>query len=104
MRPYLCHIENVVLVASCFFFRHHLDVESPTREVLLLDSIPKIFSCRIRVFFANLCCLLSRKVFDTLVCLEVVLDVEPLALGVDPDEGVRGVAIHVSVAVRGASI
>jgi len=58
----------------------------------------------LRVLLTHFCCLISSEALDALASLVVVLDIVNITLLIDPSEGVRGVAVHVTVAVWGTSV
>ena len=44
------------------------------------------------------------EVFDSLISFEMIFDEMDFTLGVDPLEGVRAVAVHVSVTIWSSSV
>ena len=102
--PHLGDVINIESVVSCICKWHDLNVQSPRWEVAILDSVEQVHSGVILGFHAHLCCLLVCKVLDSLVSLEVVLNKECFAGGVDPLEGMGTVSIHVSVTIWRSTI
>lgn len=76
----------------------------PRREVALLDGVEEIANGIVGVGAGELVGLLGRQVLDALSGLEVELAVVSFALLVGELEGVRAVAVHESVAIRGAAV
>ena len=64
----------------------------------------QIYSSEVLFDLAHLGSFRVSKVFDALSSLEVVLDQVSFTLGINPLEGMRAVAVHMAVSVRGASI
>jgi hypothetical protein len=102
--PDLGDVEDVEAVVGSLFFRHCLYVPGPTGEVSLLNLGIEIVGRPLGVNLALGSGFLSGEVLDALVSLVVRLDVVDLSLVVDPLEGVRGVSVHVAVAIGGSAV
>lgn len=64
----------------------------------------KILSSEVLVDSLHFTCFFGREVLDSLIALEVILNVVHFSLGIDPLVGVRAVAVHKSVPNRCSSI
>ncbi len=104
MRYYLGHVKDIELEILTSLLGNELDVPGPRGEVTLGDVLEEILSGIILVSAREITGLFGGKVFDTLVGLEVILHVVDFPLVVNPFVGVRGVAVHVSIAIGGSSI
>src|SRR5450759_3712967 len=104
VRPYLGHVEGVEAVRLGVVLGHDLDPERPARVLAAVDRLEQVELVRVGRLADDLGRLLPRQEPDPLVGLEVVLDPDALAGGVDPLIGVRAEAVHVPVARRDAAI
>lgn len=104
MRPHLSDIKDIPLVLEALFEGHNLREESPFGGVALCDVIEEISRGIVRVVSLKLVSLLQGEVLNAGTSLEVKLDPELISLLVDPLEGMRAVAIHVTVTVGCAAV
>lgn len=104
MGPYFSHVVDIESVFVSVSKRHNLYEPVPSGSTAIQQCFVEVSGCKVLVLHTLLCSLCIREVFDTLSCLEVVLNQKWLSLCVDPLEGMGAVAIHVPVAVRSASI
>ena len=104
MRPDFGHVVDVPLVLLPFCFGYHLDIHGPRRVLPINDVLIQVLAGVVGVLASSGEGLLVGEVLDALVCFEGVLDEVRVASVVHPLEGVGTVAMHVSVASRGASI
>ena len=105
VRPDLGEVERVEAVGLGVLVRHDLDVQVPGREVAGVDVFLQVADVEVaRPTPASCLGLVAGHGLDALVGLEVVLDPETLALGVDPLVGVRAVALHFTPGGRQAAV
>ena len=104
MGPDLGHIEDVPLVVGGISFGHDLNLHGPGGGVALGDVVEEVSGGVVTVLAFDSVGLGTSEVLDAGVSLEVPLDVEGLAGLANPLVGVGAVAVHVSVAVGGASV
>lgn len=78
---------------------HSLNVDSPGRELALVDGLEQALDTVIGVGTSQLIGLVLGQVLDAFVGPDVNLCVDELALLVDPLEGVSGVAVFVEETV-----
>ncbi len=104
MRPDLGQIERVEPVVRGLRLGHDLHLQRPARVLALLDRLEEVVAMEVGIGSRHLVGLLLGEELDALVDLEVVLDPEGLAVGVDPPVGVRGVAVHVPEGARDAAV
>lgn len=102
--PDLGDVKHVELIVVGILHGHDLHEPAPRGEFSCLNGIVEIPSGPVLVLDSLLLGLFSSEVLNSLVSLEVVLDVVVLALIIHPGEGVGGVTIHVTVAIGGASV
>ena len=84
VRPHLGQVERVEPVRLGVLERHDLHLQRPAREVPILDAVVQIALVVVSVGPCEFVRLFLGEEVDALVGLEVVLNPEPLALGVDP--------------------
>ncbi|CAH0326074.1 hypothetical protein SRABI128_05160 [Microbacterium sp. Bi128] len=104
VRPHLGEVEGVEAVRLGVLVRHDLDVEVPGGEVAGGNVFLEVADVEVAVGAGKGLGLVAGHGLDALVGLEVVLDPEPLALGVDPLVGVRAVALHFTPGGRQAAV
>lgn len=75
MRPDLGHVENVPLVRLGLLGVHDLHEDVPLGEVALLDGLEEVLGEEVRVLARNLGGGCGGEVLDTILGLEVELDV-----------------------------
>ena len=81
-----------------------MDVPGPRWELALGNRVVEVRGGEVLVLDCHFILLSGSEVLDALIGFEMIFDKVDLALGVDPLECVRAVSVHVSVAVRSASI
>ncbi|MCY1230084.1 hypothetical protein D9M72_424810 [compost metagenome] len=104
VRPHLGEVERVEAVGLGVLVRHDLDVQVPGGEVAGGNVLLEVADVEVRVRAGQLFGAVARDGLDALVGLEVVLDPEALALGVDPLVGVRAIALHFTPGSRQAAV
>ncbi len=104
VRPDLGEVERVDPVGLRVVVRHRLDRQRPAREVTLGDRVVEVAAVEVGVLAGDLGGVLVLEALDALVAVEVVLDPVLLAGLVDPEVGVRAVAVHVAVGLRDAAV
>jgi len=104
VRPDLGEVEGVEAVGLRVLVGHDLHGEAPLREVPGLDRVEEVTAVEVRVRAGDLLGLLAREVLDALQAVEVILDPEALAGGVDPHVGVGAVAVHGAPRLRQAAV
>ncbi|KPY54789.1 Peroxisomal catalase [Pseudomonas syringae pv. solidagae] len=104
LRPGLGHVERVFMMIRRLSFGHQLDAHLPLGEVALLDGSEQIALSVIRISTGNARSLCGRQILDPLAGL--VMPLHPMTLTCCTDEaiGVAAEAVHVTVAVRNATI
>jgi hypothetical protein len=102
--PDLCDIKNVKLVGSGVFFRHGLNKPVPGWVVTFLDSVPEVVGAMFRILHTLSDGFGSGEVFDSLTSLIMVFDIVDVTFIIDPSESVRGIPVHVSVAVGSSAV
>jgi hypothetical protein len=104
VRPNLCNIEDIEFVGGSVLFGHGLNKPVPGWIVTFFDSVIKVVSAVFRVLDTLSYGLGGSEVFDTLASLVMVLDIVYVTFIIYPSESVRGVTIHVSVAVGSSAV
>ena len=104
VRPHLGQVERVEPVGLGVLVGHDLHVQRPARVVTALDRLVQVPGVVVGVGAGIWSASAWVKYSIALVGLEVVLDPEPLAAGVDPHVGVGGVAVHVPPGARDAPV
>ncbi len=104
VRPYLGEVEGVEPVDPGLLEGHELDAQGPARVVAPPDRIEQVAAVVVAVLTRQPVAVGLGEALDALVRLEVVLDREPLTLGVDPHVGVAGVAVHVPPRLGDAAV
>ena len=104
VRPDLGEVEGIEAVGFGVLEGHDLDLEGPAGIIPIFNGIEEVAAMEVGVFAGDAVGLGLGKIVNALVGLEVVFDPEALALGVDPHEGMAGVAVHVAVAFWDAAI
>lgn len=102
--PDLSHIKDVKSVAVPIFLRHYLHIHSPRGYVSRGQVIKKVLCCIVLIRARELICLLSRQILDSSISLKMILHIERLSFVVDPFEGMRAMAIHVTESIRGPPV
>ena len=95
VRPYLGEVEWIEAIAPGFPEGHDLHSQRPARMLAPPDRLEEVAPVVVAVFPGDPVGVVLGEEFDALVGLEVVLDPEPLAVGVDPHVGVARIAVHV---------
>lgn len=104
LRPDLGQVEDVPSELLSLLRGKDLNIHGPARVIALLNRLEEILSMPIGVLGRHLPSLLIGKSLAALVRLEMGLDVDKGSVGLGPLEGVAGVAVHVSVGIRGAAV
>jgi len=104
MGPHLGNIEDIKSVLGSVRLRHSLDKPVPAWVVTLCNLIIEVIGAELGVLDTHSLSFRSSEALDALGSLVVVLDIVDFILVVHPSEGVRRVAVHVAVTVRGASV
>ena len=94
--PDLCQVEGVEAVVGGLPFGHDLHLHGPGGELAGADGVVQVLVQVGGVLAAQALGLLGGEAANALVGLEVELDPEALAGGVDPLIGVRAEAVHVA--------
>lgn len=102
--PDLRNVVNIKSVSICVCDRHDLDKPVPGGGASVQQGLVQVTGGEILVLHSLLGGFGVSEVLDPLCGLEVVLNQECLSFSIDPLEGMRAVAIHVTVPVRGASV
>lgn len=104
LRPDLGQVEDVPSELLSLLRGEDLNIHGPAGVIALLNRLEEILRMPIGVLGRHLPSLLIGKRLAALVRLEMGLDVDKGPVGLGPLEGVAGVAVHVSVRVRGAAV
>lgn len=104
MRPDLGDIEGVETVLLGILRLHDLNVDGPRRILTVLNSVEEITGGIIRVGTSKLTSLISLQVSDTLISLEVPLDILEATIFSNQLESVRRVTVEVTVTVRSTTV
>lgn len=104
LRPHLGQVEDVPLELLGLLGRQDLDVGGPARVLAALDGLVQVLGVPVGVLAGHLGGLLVGEVLDALVRLQVDLDVDEGAVGLDELVRVARVAVHVAVAVGRAAV
>ena len=99
MRPDFGNIVDIISVGLSVREGHDLDEPVPGCSATVQQCLVQVSGCEVRVFHAFLGRFFSREILDSLGSLEVILNQESFALGIDPLESVRAIAIHVAISV-----
>lgn len=102
--PNLGDIKGIEAVLCGLLMAHDLNVHGPSGLTTILDMIEQVTSGMIWILASQLDSLLNRQVLDTALRLKVELDPAGLTLLVHKLIRVTTIAVHVSVAVRCATI
>ncbi|MCY1441489.1 hypothetical protein D9M71_578060 [compost metagenome] len=100
MRPDLGQVERVEAGLPRLLIGHHLDAETPFREVTCLDAVEQVFLGALAAATDHVRGLGIGPVFVPLQGLEVELDPDALVGRIDQAVGVRTVAVDVAHASR----
>ena len=95
MRPDLGQVERIEAIRRRVLERHDLHFQLPCRVLSALDAVEQVAAVEIRIGAGHGLRFSGGEVLNALLGLEVVLDPDALALGVDPHVGVAAVAVHV---------
>ena len=104
VRPDLGQVERVEPVGLGLLEGHDLHVQRPAREVAVADRLEQVLPVVVGVLAGDPVGVLLGEEVDPLIGLEVVLDPELVAAGVDPHVGVARVAVHVPPRLRDAAV
>jgi hypothetical protein len=104
MWPHFRDVEDIPAVFEAIVKWHDLHLQSPACDIALLNVVEEIFRGVVGIGGFKLAGFFAVQILDSCVGFEVQLDPELLAFLIDPFEGVRGVAVHVSVGGWGASV
>lgn len=104
LRPDLGKIENIPAELLCLFRAQDLHVSSPGRVLSSFNGVEQVLGVPIRVLSSDLSGLLVIESLDALVSEKVDLDIVEAAVRLQPFVGMTGIAVHVSVRVRGAAV
>ena len=96
VRPHLRQIEGVNAVGLRLLVGHDLHIERPGGVVATLDSLVQVAAVEVSILTRHLIGLSLGEELVALLGLEVVLNPEALAFGVNPLVGVRAEAVHVA--------
>lgn len=99
LRPDLGQVEDVPLKLLGLLWRQGLHVNCPAGVFTLLDGLEQILSCEIGVVGSHLTSLGIVEGLDSLVGLQVYLDVDIRAIGLRPLVCVSRVPVHKPVGV-----
>jgi hypothetical protein len=102
--PDLGQIKGIEAVVLGLFKWHDLNFQRPAGVFPPLDRLAQIAAVVVGVFPGDPIGLFLGEKLDALVGLEVVLDPEPFAFGVNPHVRVARVAVHVPIALGDPSI
>lgn len=75
MRPDFGHVQDLPSVCFCLLCCHNLNIGCPARKVAPLNVFKEILYVMVWVLSGNIRSFRVCEVFDSLVCLEVYLDV-----------------------------
>ena len=75
MRPDFGHVEDVPSISLCLSWIHDLNIDIPHRIIFSLNGLERIPYQVIRIFTCDLGCFLLSENFDSLLSLDVDLDV-----------------------------
>ena len=104
VRPDLGEVERVDPVGLGVLVGHDLDRQRPRREVAAPDALVEVATVEVGVLAGDPGGVLVGEPLDALVAVEVVLHPVLLAGRVDPQVGVRAVAVHVAVGPGDAAV
>ena len=104
MRPHLRQIEGVNTVGLRLLVGHNLHIERPGGVVATLDSLAQVAAVEVSILARHFVGLSLGEELVALLGLEVVLDPEALAFGVNPLVGVRAEAVHVAQGAGQAAV
>lgn len=102
--PDLGDIEGVESVVLSILRIHDLDVDRPRRSFTAFDRLEEITSSIVGIFRSKLTSFSGSEVLDTLVGLEVPLDILEVTLSIDQLEGVRRVTVHETVTIGSTTV
>jgi hypothetical protein len=87
--PDFSNVKDVKLISSGVFFRHSLHKPVPGWVVSLLNGVVEVVSAMFGVFDTLGNRLFGSKVFYSLACLVVILDIVDVTFVIHPSESVR---------------
>ena len=102
--PNFGQVKDVPAELLGLFRRDDLDVTCPAGEIARLDLVEEILSCVVGVFAREFARGVVVEGLDSLIDLEMELDIVEVAVLLDQFECVAGISVHVCVSVGGASI
>jgi hypothetical protein len=83
MRPDLRHVEDVPAVLLCLLWLHHLEEHGPGRIVATLNRVVHVSSMVIGILSCDLFCFRLLESLDTLIGLEMNLDINETSLYIE---------------------
>src|SRR5438552_4154189 len=104
MRPDFCQVKDIPTEFLGLFRGEDLDVTCPRWEIARLDLVEEILGGVIGVVSREFASSFVIECLDTLINLEMELNVMEGSVLVDQFEGMPAVAVHMRVTVRGASV
>ena len=104
VRPNLRQIEGIEAELARLLLRHHLNTETPARELTPLNSLQQIAPRTIAVAGNHRRRLLIRQIANTLATLEVKLHPHTFPRRIDQREGMTAEPVHVAVPIRNTAI
>ncbi len=104
VRPHLGEVEGIQAIFRGVGLGHELHADAPGRRRAIDDSREQVARGVVGVDARHPHRLLGGEVRDPLARLEMILDPDALALGVDPAEGVAAEPVHVAIGARRAAV
>ena len=104
LRPDFSQVKDIPTEFLGLFGREDLDITGPAGVIARLDLVEEILSCVVGVLAGEGSCFIVVEGLDTLIDLEMELDVVEVAVLLDEFEGMARVTVHVGEAVGGTSI
>ena len=104
LRPDLGQVEGIEWECLRLRVRHHLDEQGPAREIAGLDVFEQIALMAFAILADEGLGFRVRQILDALLGTEVEFDPDALVCGIEKAVRVAAEAVHVTEALRNASI
>src|SRR6056297_1279544 len=104
MGPDFGQVKGIESIVLGILKGHDLYLEGPARVIAPLDGLREVSAMVVGIITSHPIGFFIDHKIDALIGLEVILDPELFALGIDPHVGMAGVAVHVSIALGHAAV